>query len=1031
MSQVSSYEISRDLRAYSTGFNQSENGQVEEVVSFIETYRERFRASDMASLTILRDRMRQLKGSNSQENRLLEAVLAQKDSPQVAVAREALYDLFSILLDREENAFDRPDFCKEVQALWGASFSPKLLASHEAQKILEKAIDELKGEASEIASQIRASMVEALAHAREGIAQEAEDSLLIRQRHLINQFEAEDNPQLEEFERDSLDYSKHVSALISFASAMSKADDKLSLSAKKFLLEEGNQLYKTMEEKFPYLKKSYPALMARVLERLRFFELAWNPFTYMVDELFEHLQDFLGWKGRLIFSHTSQEMRRRVHQAPLPPAKPCKSIEEYEAALVEQSVKLKEVPTEIRIQMACQGKEKTTLLSLRHCSMVNVDLNKLLEECPNLEVLDLRDTDLAVSQVPFLITHLKYIGLPKKFYRYDEKSLKEVIGLQTAFFSITQLNWEGKIHMGDVLFDPLPLIISHIKSHVLKREWEWASQLSLKLTGNWDSEKFRPFFSKNCSVGEELKLSEGTLSQNIFGQSLNLADHWELGRFKKFSSRCSSVEKLDLSEATISWNVLENLNFSKITKIVLPKNLSEDQQVADFLSFLFFVKEKEPKNAWYSRLSHYSNDDRWGVSIKIFNSLLVTPQHLKQLAEARKFFQLKFSKNSGASRRWEAKDLLMLVSSRTHAVVFGDPQTRDLYPDFQLKLEQQGWTCSHLKKHWKVPDKIILNGAPLEEFASVQDQSKIYDLTVQAFHEGEGVAQLIPLLSKYKVENLHIQPKLSGEKAEAFARDFLECKQHLEEMAPDLQKIVLNYHGKVPCEWVHRGWFPYRREKGEHLELLRKPTHVTLSSEDAEELLDYSLVDLLKSAPGLMSIDLRGQKVDEFLLREFLELPSLRGADDIPRLQLSDDQNAKILFTKMLRGWEDGIFVMHHTHLILRPVERRGVFVQKQSEIGKLFLASKGAKGLYAESQAGLGKLIVNSEQDVNAMFETTRQRPYDGPKIIMADEDVYELVQRYPRIEKMDLTCADLTQLSSKAWDYLCTRLSLEEFYF
>jgi hypothetical protein len=495
------------------------NRLVEEIETFVLAHRQHWSSSDLPVLISLSSRLKKLTGNRSSISTVMDSILVLKDGPQIDQARQALYQLFSKVLEKKES-FQNQDFV-EISRLWAAACSSeKLLGNGEVRAILHKLQFELSEVTDEAAVQLlneirtllencpkvslnlnqkvqghfQKSLLALLEQqAKKQLEEIGKDPVLSceEKEQAMDTCEAQTDQKLASLDQDVLECMELVGDCFSFAAASDVAFAALNLEAQQFLFQHGFEMHKTMEEKFPFLKERqyYPELMKRVEKRLRSMELNWNPFPVLVDKALLNIASYLPsadlhqWVASHRFLHDYFKGSLFCEDITS-----CASSREYQETLDRQHACLREMHKGSRYAWACQMGERIKGLSLKRPFAETIDLDQLLEKCPNLVALDLRGINL--KKLPLNILQLKFLVLPQGLWFDIHVSLLNFLGFKQdaedpKVFMRDSVMVDGNalsIEMGDVEFNP-----SYLLSPSLER---------LTLTGYWGSFKLTSFFTQ-------------------------------------------------------------------------------------------------------------------------------------------------------------------------------------------------------------------------------------------------------------------------------------------------------------------------------------------------------------------------------------------------------------------------------------------------------------------------------------------------------------------------------------------------------
>jgi hypothetical protein len=469
------------------------NRLVKEIETFVLAHRQHWSSSDLPVLISLSSRLKKLTGERSSISAVMDSILVLKDSPTTDRARQALYQLLSKILEKKES-FQNQDFAREISGLWEvACSSEKLLGNGEARAILHKLQSELSEVTDEAAVQLLNEIKTALncpkvslnlnqkmqvhfqknllflieKQAKKQLEEIGKDPVLSceEKEQAMGACEVQVDQKLASLDQDVLECIELLGNCFSFVATSDAAFAALNLEAQQFLFQHGFEMHKTMEEKFPFLKERqyYPELMERVEKRLCSMQLNWNPFPFLVDDVLLKIASYLpmialqSWASSHRFLHDyfkgslfCEDITSRA------------SSREYQEILDRQNGYLREIHQGSRYAWAFQMGERIKGLSLKKLSVEHMNLDHLLETCPNLVALDLRGVNLKGMLFPFNILQLKFLALPENYLIEDRvRSLLNFFGFKEdveapGVFMRDPVVIEGNalsIEMGDV--DPL------------------------------------------------------------------------------------------------------------------------------------------------------------------------------------------------------------------------------------------------------------------------------------------------------------------------------------------------------------------------------------------------------------------------------------------------------------------------------------------------------------------------------------------------------------------------------------------------
>jgi hypothetical protein len=226
----------------------------------------------------------------------------------------------------------------------------------------------------------------------------------------------------------------------------------------------------------------------------------------------------------------------------------------------------------------------------------------------------------------------------------------------------------------------------------------------------------------------------------------------------------------------------------------------------------------------------------------------------------------------------------------------------------------------------------------------------VTEVELDSLPESTQLADIASFLQQQQVEKLQLTGCKNSSKANQLLRTLID---HCEQF-PALVEIAGPQQGRVPEAWILKGWFPCIQ--GNSIKISRNPVEVTLSTQVADTLTNPALLNLL-TCPHLQWIDLTGQAVSEAFARKLLN-------QSLKKLIVSPKVDEKIFFVKMLCEIEPGIVFKKHWSL-----------------------------------------------KNVNNFLQIN---PLQGRQLILTDDDILAMVERFPSLEYLDLESADLSQITA-----------------
>jgi len=997
---------------------------VEEIETFVLAHRQHWSSSDLPVLISLSSRIKKLTGVRSSISAVMDSILVVKDGPIADQARQALYQLFSRILEKKES-FQNQNFAREIGGLWKvACSSEKLFWSGETRAILHKLQSELSENTDEAAVQLLNEMRTLLENcpqislnlnpkvhehfrksllcliekqANKQLEEILKDPVLSceEKEQALDACEGQVDQKLASLDQEVLECTELLGNCFSFAASSDAAFAALNLEAQQFLFKHGFEMLTTMRERFPFLteRQYYPELMERVEKRLHSMELNWNPFPLLGDDLLLNIASYLP----LIDLQRWTASHRFLHDY-FKGAIFCEDItssassRDYQEALDRQHAYLKEIRRGSSYAWACQMGERIKGLSLKKFTAEKIDLDLLLEKCPNLVALDLRG--ISFSELPFNILQLKFLVLPQDVF------LKNRLLPSLNFFGFKQDAEDPQVFMrdspivdgnemtietGEVAFNP-----SYLLSPSLER---------LTLTGYWRSFKLRSFFNQLKERCPNLQYLDAGKASGIHFLLFHLDLTWIKGLEFPQSDRdltplFSLLRTCGLVSATTPKNhpshVWKKADF-------VPEGTLKLEQAEALPGYQYAaLRQLYPR---LETLRIESDDYRAKTPPAIWNLISATTQVeilVESLGADQTFIGLqKELKQLGFSKKISTNDVyaprqktIAWINPNNYFTIDGmslerlDEILRMSPENFKIGLPllnipsspQQLKELSKLKnllsKHGIESlciDRLEMDSQYINDLSlllAIAPQVTVNEVKFTFLSPNMQLDDIAPFLQQQQVERLVLSGCRNPVKADQLIGILIDnCEQF-----PSLVEIIGPYEGILPEAWILKGWFPSIQGNFSTNTLSRNPIDVTLSTQMAETLTEKSLLNLL-GCSQLRSIDLRGQPVSEQFAKVLLDRP-------LKKLLVSPELDEKIFFLKMLAAVEPGI-----------------VFKNQWSW------------------------------KSVNYLQVSSRQ----GRHMILTDDDILAMVKRFPSLAFLHLENVDLSQITAVGIRALL-KLKLEE---
>lgn len=1029
---------------------------VEEIETFVLTHKHHWSSSDLPVLISLASRLTQITGNDSSINCTVSSALALHDTPAVAKARGALYTLLSKILGRSKAAFGHCTFCAEMNLLWRDCESRALLASHEGRAILKKIAQELSQVNDEAAVQLMGEIEAALIKypktslkLSQSAYENFQESLLLlieeqTQKKLkeiedptleqaLDTCEAQLDQKLADLDQETNECIELLGDCFSFAAATDAAFTSLNIEAQKFLFELGSEMHATVVEKFPFLKERqyYPNLMEKLRRRLYTMELNWNPFVYLNDDVLLTIAsylpslDFQRWCVSHRFTHDYFENALFCENITS-----CTSSDEYAAALGYQNSYLKQMCKGSRIAWACQMGPRVKGLSLRNCDLEKVDLDQLLEKCPNLVAIDLRGAK--IKNLPFNILQLKFLALSRGLFDFSDSTFS---ALESLGFLSTR---EEKTDSGKPLNERLKETLLKNRQDLREQRFELFIRPPSK-----ESQGSALIVAMDQTCFNPIPLLYPSLERLI------LVGDWSFPKLNIFFSQlkkcCPNLKYLDLSRTTGALPRLFHLDLAWIKKLEFPESQAID--LKGFFSHLrmcgqVLVNESCDNRYNFSRCSDvqirmyyvweradfvpFNTLKLENLEVLTNKQFLVLNQVYPRLEEL--IICEKYSNVKAPQSIWR------LISAATrvellHEKVFSSLQNELENLGFLKKVieqKQNTWERIPPKIVWVNPQGYFTLKGSLKRFDEILTMSPksaptkiglpFLDIP-RSSEEGIDLKQLNDLLQNHGIEALQIDrieiggqyikklpshlpvvtqvitpevelkslpegielpdiaPILQSQKVERLHFSILCCPLSENHLLKDLIDNCEQFPDLVEVRIegprngkVPEAWILKGWFPSIHGNVLKFSRHPTdvTLSTEMVEILTEQALKKLLSCPQLQSIDLTGQPVSEQFATKLLDLP-------LKQLIVSPDLEGKIFFKKMLSQIEPGLLLKYSWRI------------------------------------------------------EYLQINPVQGRKLILSDDDILAMVRKYPSLKYLHLENVDLSQITSRGIKALL-KLSLNE---
>ncbi len=896
----------------------------EEVNAFVHEQRQQWTRDNIPVLISLGSRLKQLADSDPAITLLRNALLMFQDSEDTDRARQAIYKMLSLVLERESHPF----MCRllpELKKLWlTACMSEQLFTYYEIREVLNTLIAGLAGNvAGRLRQEIAAKLQQHPARQIQ-LPQATEDILFdcwlehfnLQCRETLDHIERDSSltemqkmqameacgtqiiDEIENCDLDITECTQLLEASFTFAAASDAAIDCLNIEAQKMLYAAGSQIIETLQTKYRFLLQN--PLFAKSIKRselcLQLMKQSWSPFNALSDQ-YELIASFLpahafcNWRRAepMVFRYFNLEdlfCEEITTESKF--ADDQKVLDRQEALFIKRN------HWDSRYNWACQFGRRIKGLRLDTLHP-GEELTALLENCPELIALDLSRTAIEnCADLPFNLLQLKWLKLPKTMLTSDSFLKNNFLLEEFCHLGFTpSLEDQALVFTRNLLPDPIKnnSLAIRISYWLLynPRSLLCSSLEKLTLIDWWCYSGFIPVFSKlseTCPKLKHLDLTSAYLSICF--------NHLDLTGLQKieFAQESNEPGVGDLPVRLALFGFIKVKTYTKkISNEAGVRHCSVWEKKADFIPgktlqlqncSLFTPEDYLRLSRLYTELKELTIDS-YGEGARTILSL-VSPSTVIRVNYPNYFCrlqndlrQLGFEDTSLYGKRWvntnphftiSGKDLpeleTILANCSPKAISTLRVSLQELTtPDAIMELASLVNVLANRGVSTLLIERLVLDDKFIEELNELASAALQIHVNTLFLKKSDEIASFTQLLKQCQVNTVKFGVVLSENR---LLKDIAAQSGQF----PALCEIITPSDRKIPASIIEQGWFP--DGKTNVILLSRNPKIVSLSAESAEEVSEGTLNRLLQ-CPKLVSIDITGQPASRQFVEKLMQRP--------------------------------------------------------------------------------------------------------------------------------------------------------------